>query len=96
MRNIPGCTEQFYKLLEAIQESHKWHKSITICWLDLANAYGSVHHDLIEFTLQHYHAPSCFRDMVASLYSNLSAVFTAQSWTSNSRLEYTRKTRCPL
>ena len=58
MRNIPGCTEQFYKLLGAIQESHQKHKSITICWLDLANAHGSVHHDLINFTPQHYHAPS--------------------------------------
>ena len=83
MRNIPGCTEQFYKLLGAIQESKQKHKSITVCWLDLANAYGSVHHDLIDFTLQHYHAPSCFRDVVASLYSNLSAVVTTQSWTTN-------------
>ena len=80
VRNIPGCTD---KLLGAIQESHQKHKSITICWLDLANAYGSVHHDLIDFTLQHYHDPSCFRDMVASLYSNLSADVTAQSWSTN-------------
>ena len=96
MRNIPGCTEQFYKLLGAIQESHQKHKSITICWLDLANAYGSVHHDLIDFTLQHYHAPSCFRNMVASLYSNLSAVVTAQPTPSHSRLKYTRETPCLL
>ena len=83
MRNIPGCTQQFHKLLAAIQESHQRHKSITVCWLDLANAYGSVHHDLIDFTLQLYHAPSRFRDVVASLYSNLSAVVTSQSWTTN-------------
>ena len=44
MRNIPGCTEQFYKVLGAIQESHQRHKSITICWMDLASAYGSDHH----------------------------------------------------
>ena len=92
VRNIPGCTEQFHKLLSAIQESHQRHKSITVCWLDLANAYGSVHHGLIDFTLQHYlapsrfrddHAPSRFRDVVASLYSNLSAVVTSQSWATN-------------
>ena len=51
MRNIPGCTEQFYKLMAAIQEAHRKHKSITICWLELANAYESVHHGLIDFTL---------------------------------------------
>ena len=82
-RNIPGCTEQFHKLLAAIQESHQRHKSITVCWLELANAYVSVHHNLINFTLQHYYAPSRFRDVVASLYSNLSAVVTSQSWTTN-------------
>ena len=51
MRNIPGFTEQFHKLLAAIQECHQRHKSITVCCLDLANAYGNVHHNLINFTL---------------------------------------------
>ena len=83
IKNIPGCTEQFHKLLSAIQESHHKHKSITVCWLDLANAYGSVPHSLIDFTLQHYHAPHHFRDVVASLYSNLSAVVTSKSWATN-------------
>ena len=83
MRNIPGCTEQFYKLMAAVQEAHRKHKSITICWLDLANAYGSVHHGLIDFTLQHYHAPPRFKDLVASLYHNLSAVVSSKSWATN-------------
>ena len=83
MRNILGCTEQFYKLMAAVQEAHRKHKSITICWLDLANAYGSVHHGLIDFTLQHYHAPPCFRDIVISLYQKLSAVVTSKSWATN-------------
>ena len=83
MRNIPGCTEQFYKLMAAVQEAHRKHISITICWLDLANAYGSIHRGLIDFTLQLYHAPPRFKDIVASLYRNLSAVVTSKSWATN-------------
>ena len=39
--------------------------------------------NLIDFTLQHYHAPHHFRDVVVSLYSNLSAVVTSKSWATN-------------
>ena len=51
-----------------------------MCWLDLANAYGSVHHDLIQFVLQHYHAPQSFLAVISSLYSELSATITSRSW----------------
>ena len=56
VHGIPGCTEHQFKPATAIQEARKKHRSLTICWLDLANAYGSVHHQLIQFTLRHYHA----------------------------------------
>ena len=49
-------------------------------WLDLANAYGSVHHQLISCCLQHYHAPPAFLDMIANLYTGLSATITSQTW----------------
>jgi len=77
MKNILGYTEPFHKLAVAVQEAHRKHKLITTCWLDLANAYGSIHHD---FTLQHYHTPPCFSNVVASLCCNLSAVVTSKSW----------------
>ena len=51
-----------------------------MCWLDLANAYGSVNHGLIDFTLQHYHASSRFRNTVSNLYSDLNVVVTTPTW----------------
>ena len=57
MPTIPGCTEHHLKLSSVLAEAHSNHKSLAICWLDLANAYGSVHHSLIQFSLRHYHAP---------------------------------------
>ena len=80
VRNIPGCTEQYQKLLGAVNEAFWRHKSISVCWVDLANAYGSVNHGLIDFTLQHYHATPRFRNTVAHLYTALNVVVTTPSW----------------
>ena len=51
-----------------------------MCWLDLANAYGSVHHSLIQFTLKHYHAPPRFCQVLEALYSGLSAQVITADW----------------
>ena len=80
INGIPGCFEHQAKLATAIQEARRKHRSLTVCWLDLANAYGSVHHQLIHFTLNHYHAPSKLVNTVANLYTDLSATITTPSW----------------
>ena len=54
---------------------------MTAYWLDLANAYGSVHHGLIDYALKHYHAPPCFRQVVSHLYDGFGATITSSSWT---------------
>ena len=53
-----------------LSEAQSKHKALEICWLDLANAYGSVHHSLIQFSLRYYQAPPQF---LQSLYSGLNA-----------------------
>jgi len=80
INGIPGCTEQQCKLASIIQEARKKHRSLSVCWLDLANAYGSVHHQLIHFTLNNYHAPDKMMNIVSSLYSGLGATVTADGW----------------
>ena len=79
---MPGCIEHSTKLAAALHEAHFKHRSITVCWLDLANAYGSVHHDLIHFALQHYNAPAKLRDIVTNLYCGLQVLITAPDWVS--------------
>ena len=51
MRETPGCTEHHLKLASILIHAKRKHKSLTVAWLDLANAYGSVHHSLINFSL---------------------------------------------
>ena len=57
MPKTPGCIEHHLKLATVLNDARQKHKSLAVCWIDLANAYGSVHHSLISYALQHYHAP---------------------------------------
>ena len=77
---IPSCFEQYQELMAIISKAHVKHISLTVCWLDLANAYGSVHHQLIDFCLRHYYAPEPFLKTIKSLYSNLGATVSSRSW----------------
>ena len=88
MPATPGCIEHHSKLSTTIYEARNSHKSLAVCWLDLANAYGSVHHSLIQYSFCHYHAPPQFLASIQALYSNLSATVVSQDWsTSNIPLQ---------
>ena len=78
---VPGCTEHHLKLLTILREAQRRRKSLCVCWLDLANAFGSVHHDLVAFSLAHYHAPPEMIRLVSNLYDGLTAVISTDKWT---------------
>jgi hypothetical protein len=80
MPTVPGCTEHHLKLSSIMADARKRHKALAICWLDLANAYGSVHHSLIQFSLRHYHAPPQFLSVLQALYKGLSAKVITTDW----------------
>ena len=46
------------KFTTILNYAKRKHRSLAVCWVDLANACGSVHHSLIQHSLGHYHAPS--------------------------------------
>ncbi len=71
MPATPGCIEHHCKLARILKEARSRHRSIAVAWLDLANAYGSVDHSLIQFSLNHYHAPSKFSSIVDRVYQLL-------------------------
>jgi len=75
-----GCVEHHLKLSSVLGEARKKHKSLTVCWLDLANAYGSVHHSLIDFSLTHYYAPPQFQNFLKAFYTDLSASVSTKNW----------------
>ena len=76
-------SEHQAKLAAVITSSKKLKRSLSIVWLDIANAYGSVHHSLIQFSLAHYHAPQEFCRLLESWYSDLSATISLDKWVSD-------------
>ena len=48
-------------------------KNLCVSWIDLANAYGSVRHSMILFTLARYHIPDAFSEVIFMYYENLVA-----------------------
>lgn len=45
---IPGCVEHAYSIWSKIQETENRKENLSVIWLDLAKAYGSVPHRLLE------------------------------------------------
>ena len=84
MPKTPGCIEHHLKLATVLNDARRKHKSLAVCWIDIANAYGSVHHSLISYALQRYHAPPQFLQIVQSFYSNLFTRISTTKWSTPS------------
>lgn len=80
MPTTPGCTEHHMKLATILNDAKRRHRSLAVCWMDLQNAYGSVHHSLIMYSLEHYHAPAKLLRLVDSLYAGLAARISSAAW----------------
>ena len=67
--------------METLQDARRCKKDITVCWLDLANAYGSVSHNLIQFAAEWFHAPEVIRSIIFSYYDDLVVKISTGEWT---------------
>ena len=79
---VPGCIEHATVLMEALRDARAAKRSICVTWLDLANAYGSVRHMLVQFALEWYHVPRDFCEMMFHYYDRLFAYVQTKEWSS--------------
>jgi len=61
-----GCVEHTSAITQLIREAKEGRKDLTTVWLDLANAYGSIPHQLIYTALQHYHVDGHVQKIITS------------------------------
>ena len=80
MPATPGCSDHHLKLASILKDAERKPKSLAICWVDLDNAYGSVHHSPIKISLQHYNAPPKLCKVVESFYTGLYASVSSGLW----------------
>ena len=57
MPRIPGCIEHAYAIWEEIRRAKDLKSDISVIWLDLENAYGSVPHVLIQEAMEFFWFP---------------------------------------
>ena len=81
LRGINGCIEHIQVIQEVIQDAKHRKATVHWCtWFDLADAYGSVVHKLIEFCLRHYFVPEPEIEYIMSLYSKLRGRIVTSDW----------------
>ena len=80
IRGTAGCVEHSFALFEALRESKQEFRQIVVSWLDLANAYGSVRHNLLQFDLLWYHVPLHVCRILFNYYDQLVARVSTPAW----------------
>ena len=79
---VAGCVEHTQVLMETLLDAKKHTKEIVVAWLDLANAYGSVAHNLIQYALEWYHVPANMRELIYHYYDELFVRIRTKQWKS--------------
>jgi hypothetical protein len=86
LADMAGCLEHNFALWEALRDATTAQRTIVTTWIDLANAYGSVRHNLIQFALDWYHVPKFFQDLIFDYYEKLCAFIVTKGWSTGSFL----------
>lgn len=76
MPGIPGCVEHDSMIWEAIQKTKEEKGNLQVIWLELANTYGSVSHQLLWQALKTFHIPSGITVMLKEYFSGFSLCFS--------------------
>ena len=69
MENTPGCWEHMSMVWAALKDARVDQSDVSTIWLDVANAYGSVPHQLIFLALRRYGVPKHFIDIIQNYFS---------------------------
>ena len=68
VNGISGTFKHTNHLAYVINNARKSQRSLTVTLLDLRNAFGEVHHNLIDCVLEYHHVPENIREIVKNLY----------------------------
>ncbi|GFO24652.1 reverse transcriptase [Plakobranchus ocellatus] len=80
---VSGCLEHATMIWEAIQRAKLEKLNLDVIWLDLANAYGSVPHEMIQLDLRMYHVPEVIQVMLDDYFSGFRMRFSTNNYTTN-------------
>ena len=67
---VSGTFEHTAQMAHIINQARTKQRSVVITLLDLKNAFGEVHHNLIQSVLCYHHIPDHIKILIKSLYTN--------------------------
>ena len=79
---ISGCFEHNIVLQEAIKNARVSKKTLHLTFFDLADAFGSVPHDLIIYTIKQHGLPANIESYMTKMLNSSASVCTG-SWVSD-------------
>ena len=80
LTGIAGCVEHTFAFNEAFRDAYENTRQFIAIWIDLANAYGSVMHNLIQFALWWYHVPPHIANIILDYSDKLCAQVVTEDW----------------
>ncbi|CAC5423518.1 unnamed protein product [Mytilus coruscus] len=80
---VSGCIEHTSVLSQIIREAKDSKGELAVVWLDLANAYGTVPHKLVELMLEIYHVPDGIRELIKEYFNHLQLRFIVGDYTTS-------------
>ena len=96
-RPTEGCYEHTYILKSLVGQARRNKKKLSVAWLDIRNAFGSVPHAVILSTLRHIGVPVELTSLIMNAYTGAASIFkTPQGDTSAIPIRAGVKQGCPL
>ena len=81
MPKLSGTYEHTAQMSHIINKARIKQRSVVITLLDLKNAFGEVHHNLIPAVLKYHHIPHHIQQLIISRYSDLYTSIVSQHFT---------------
>ncbi|KAI8512078.1 hypothetical protein Bbelb_111780 [Branchiostoma belcheri] len=80
LTGINGCVEHVQVMREIIAHARKNRRTVHITWFDLADAFGSVEHELIYYQMERNGFPPIITTYIKNLYSRLRGKVKGPGW----------------
>ena len=81
--NTAGTIEHTELMTHIINHARTKQKSLTISLIDLKNAFGEVHHNLLRTALEFHHIPQEMIDLTINLYTNYKVSIGTEKFITN-------------
>ena len=78
---VPGCIEHATMIWDSLQNAKHEKKDLVVVWLDLANAFGSVPHKLLEYAMDMFWIPPEITKIMMDYYESFIMRFTTDDFT---------------